>query len=343
MNGLTIDMGQQAPFSWQFEQWQRLSAQVKTDQLAHAFLFSGETGIGKRLFAFEFAQLLLCLEPSENRACGKCQNCNLGKNCQHPDLVIIESEEIGKSIKIDQIRELADFVNKTSHSGGNRVVIVNEAHELNVNSANALLKTLEEPGSDTYILLISNLPALLPATIRSRCQRIQFPMPTINQATTWLQGRLDSADVGPALRNSHGRPLLALHAAEQGVVENRQIFLTRFAEALGQPAGLQGLVALAVKIGEKEVLGYLATTSSILIKYLLTNSRPLEADSLIEDLKLRTGISGLATVSLVRRLLAFNGEIQKARRQLQGSTNPNSQLIMESLLWQWSRLVQTAV
>ena len=100
---------------------------------------------------------------------------------------------------------------------------------------------------------------------------------------------------------------------------------------------------MAVKIGEKEVLGYLATTSSILIKYLLTNSLPLGADSLIEDLKLRAGISGLATVSLVRRLLAFNGEIQKARRQLQGSTNPNSQLIMESLLWQWSRLIQPIV
>ena len=88
-------------------------------------------------------------------------------------------------------------------------------------------------------------------------------MPTINQATTWLKSRLGSADVAAALSNCHGRPLFALHEAEQGVVENRQMFLTRFAEAFGQPAELQGLVALAVKIGEKEVLGYLATTSSI--------------------------------------------------------------------------------
>lgn len=338
MNGLTIDIEQQGPFPWQLEQWQRLVSQIKTNQLAHAFLFSGEEGIGKQLFVFELARLLLCLEPSQNRTCGNCQNCDLSGNYQHPDLVIIGPEETGKPIKIDQIRELANFANKTSHSGGNKIVIINEAHKLNINSANALLKTLEEPRDDTFILLVSNLPASLPATIRSRCQRVQLPMPTNNQSSVWLQSRIPESDVTAALSNSLGRPLLALKAAEQGVVASRRLFITKFAEVLDHPESLQGLVALAVKIGEKEVLGYISSTTSILIKYLLTNSRPLEADSLIENLKLHAENSGLSRVLLVRRLLGFNAGIQESRRQLQANTNPNPQLIIESTLWQWSRL-----
>jgi len=140
-----------APLPWQLDQWSQLSRAFAAGQMAHAYLLAGSEGLGKSLFAESFARTMLCLMPTTKEvagkevrvSCGECANCQKGGAGNHPDFVQIEVEEGSKNIKIDLIRWLSDFVIRSSHSGAVKVAIIQDAHLLNGNAANALLKTLE--------------------------------------------------------------------------------------------------------------------------------------------------------------------------------------------------------
>jgi hypothetical protein len=135
----------------------------------------------------------------------------------HPDARIVAREpspstgRLRTQIIVDQIRELTGFLTRTSGAGGRRVVILERAEELNVNAANALLKSLEEPGADTHLLLVCDEPSRTLATIRSRCQARPLSPGTGEQARSWLGARLGpQADLGGLLELAGGAPLLAL-------------------------------------------------------------------------------------------------------------------------------------
>jgi DNA polymerase-3 subunit delta' len=122
-----------------------------------------------------------------------------------------KTEKIAKFIKVDQAREFVAFMEVTAQLGGYRVAIITPAHLLNVQAANALLKTLEEPGSQTLILLVTAQPLSLSATIRSRCQRLALPTPAEADALAWLSPRIRDADVARLLLGlADGAPLAAL-------------------------------------------------------------------------------------------------------------------------------------
>src|ERR1700722_10192737 len=131
-------------FPWQKSLWAFLIDRYQKDSLTHAFLFEGAKGIGKTHFARAFAELLLCQTKGLKKACGQCRSCALLKSPLHPDLSVIEAEGISQIIKIDQIRELNEYVLKTTHFKGYRVAIIVAAHHMNQAASNALLKTLEE-------------------------------------------------------------------------------------------------------------------------------------------------------------------------------------------------------
>ena len=139
------------------------------------------------------------------------------------------------------------------------------------------------------------------------------------------------------------RPLLALQYADNGLVENRQQFIVKLAEILQNQSSIQAVVKLGNNIGALQVLEYLAATSSILIRYLLTRQRPQDADEAIEVLWSVIGSSNRAAKPLALGLMDFYEEIQRARTQLMGGSNPNPQLILESLLWHWSKLSQNSL
>lgn len=329
-----------APLPWQQSQWQQLFSQYERGQLAHAYLVYGEGGLGKKLFAAEFARSMLCLDCQQGIACGECANCLLGRSSSHPDIVTIEPDEGSRDIKIEQIRQLSEFVNRTSHAGSHKVVIINQAERLNLSAANALLKTLEEPSGDTYLLLVTDQPGSLMPTIRSRCQRLMISAPDLEDAKLWLTGKVVAGDEATLLCLAHNRPLLAIEYAGEGLLESRRDFLLKLGQILQDRCSIQSVVGVAKKIGESSVLGYLATTSSILIKYLLTNQRPQDADEEIDRLWSVLTSANLPSRPTTLRLMDLYAEIQQARRQLSGSTNPNPQLIMESLLWRWSNLLR---
>jgi DNA polymerase-3 subunit delta' len=149
---------------------------------------------------------------ADAHACGVCRSCLLIAAGSHPDLARIgfELRDDGKprsEITIDQIRALSQRLSMSSQFGGLQIALIDPADRLNANAANALLKTLEEPTAASVIVLIADAPARLPATIRSRCQRIDIALPSRAQSLAWLQQQgIDGARAAGALDASLGNP-----------------------------------------------------------------------------------------------------------------------------------------
>src|SRR5450830_1319368 len=236
-----------AIYPWQQSSWQQL--QGLRERLPHAILFHGEAGTGKADFIEAFAQSLLCENvQADGFACGSCASCGWFLQGNHPDYRRVRPEALedeapaegeegadavkgakasktpSKDIKIEQIRQLADFMNISTHRQGLRVVVLYPAEALNTPASNALLKTLEEPPPGTLFLLSSNsLDRLLP-TILSRCRKFSLPMPSHEQALTWLKAQgLNDADSW--LREQGGAPLAALAQSESGGREETEQLL----------------------------------------------------------------------------------------------------------------------
>ncbi len=211
-------------YTWHKTQWDKL-LQRKTS-LPHAILLHGRAGVGKHAFAESFSQALLCKQPTvSGHTCGQCQSCAWLKEGTHPDfkLVTLEDDDgarstakkkIGKKsqISVAQIRELYEYLSLSTHQvEGYRVILISPAETLNLASANALLKMLEEPPANTLFLLVTSQPQRLLPTIISRCQAIAMPLPSESEALAWLaeQG-LSAQDAADNLAYAGGTPLSAL-------------------------------------------------------------------------------------------------------------------------------------
>jgi DNA polymerase III subunit delta' len=145
---------------------------VDTQEMTHAWVFTGPPGSGRSSAAVAFAQALLCSESG----CGSCNECRSVKAGSHPDVEIIRTE--GLSIKVEEVRELLTRVAWAPSMGGWRVVVMEDADRLTESAANALLKAIEEPGNRTvWLLCAPTLHDVLP-TIRSRCRHIQLHTPS---------------------------------------------------------------------------------------------------------------------------------------------------------------------
>ncbi len=163
-----------------------LQSCLSKGSLAHAYLFFGPKSVGKYLMAQSLAASLLCLATNEKKPCNHCQNCLQFINNIHADVDIIVKEDGKRDITIDQIRRLQHKLSLKSFLTKYKIAIIDEADNLNEESANALLKTLEEPTPQTLIILIAEHRDSLPATIISRCQQIQFNLLPSFQIENWL-------------------------------------------------------------------------------------------------------------------------------------------------------------
>jgi DNA polymerase III subunit delta' len=171
---------------WLQEAHAQLLAAKGKGRLPQALLIHEAPGTGGDTLAHHFAQLLFCREQSA--PCGKCSHCHRVDTGEHPDFISVVPELERKSgqITVDQIRAVAEQLSMSSYEGRGSCVVITPAHAMNRNAANALLKTLEEPRRDAHLLLVTSTPSLLPATVRSRCQRLIVPAPTRTAALAWL-------------------------------------------------------------------------------------------------------------------------------------------------------------
>ena len=168
-----------------------LKASLLHDRVAHAYLFHGEEGIGKKLAAILFAQTINCDTPYDDRgpdACGVCRSCLQIDARTHPDFLLIEPDRelANPQIKIEQVRQLEEQIVYRPLVSPWKVYLIDDADRLTQGAANALLKTLEEPAAHSLFLLVSSRPSALPTTVRSRCQSIRFVPPARTQVEAAL-------------------------------------------------------------------------------------------------------------------------------------------------------------
>ena len=256
---------------WQQRAYAQACAALDAGHFGHATLVVGPSLLGKRVLAERLAQRVLCMSPrADGEPCGACKSCALFASrsqfdppetrpdgspahpwghSAHPDLLFLGYEvntKTGKpraEIVIEQIRSLSEKMGLTSQLGGAQVVIVDPCDAINWNAFNALLKTLEEPQPGRYLWLLSSNPARLPATIRSRCQRLDVRLPPRAEALAWLLSRGHAAKVAnEALDAARGHPGLAdAWASGDGLALRRAV--ADDAQALGRGQAAVGEVA----------------------------------------------------------------------------------------------------
>lgn len=326
-------------YPWQQKDWARL--QALRDRPSQGLLFQGQKGIGKLALAKNYAYALLCQQPRQDgRACGVCPSCHWLELGSHPDFRLLqpesETEEIeaskkpSRQIAVDQIRALGDFLSLSAHQGGRRVVIIHPAEAMNVNAANALLKSLEEPPAGLLFILVTHKPHALLPTLLSRCLSISLAVPDTDTALRWLaaQGVKQPAD---ALAQAGFSPLQAsLSAAENG-----QELRAKLLAALRQPAAMD-VFALAEALQKTEQVQ--------VVQWLQQWCYDLNAQKLAGRLRYHPHEQE-AICRLVEPLAALNlarlqSVLQSAKKEAQHTLNPK--LFLESVLFTYCQLTQPA-
>jgi DNA polymerase-3 subunit delta' len=220
----------------------------ESQEMTHAWIFTGPPGSGRSSAAVAFAQALVCKE----NGCGKCNECLTAKSGAHPDVEILKSE--GLSIKIDEIRELLTRTAWAPSMGGWRVVVIEDADRLTESAANALLKAIEEPGLRTvWLLCAPTLHDILP-TIRSRCRHIQLHTPSNDEVSKFL---MDKHQIAPkmadfAARVSKGHIGRARHLATNEEVRNRRHAILSIPNQLNSVSSAYAAAAKLVELANAE-------------------------------------------------------------------------------------------
>ena len=221
---------------------------VENGRLGHAYLFAGPEGVGKAFTALQFFTYLSCPNAHDGEPCGHCRVCNNMKALEFPDLHllgpgILSGDEQPRTIKIQDIRELGDFINYPPIQGPYKMILINDAHLMTTEAANALLKVLEEPPSATLFILVSSLDGRLPITIRSRCTGVWFGPLEPEAISQVLQGHGINQDRAEMLgRVAGGSVRVALQLSEAEAWDFRQEVLS----LLFQGVNAQGLQRYAV-------------------------------------------------------------------------------------------------
>lgn len=252
-------------YPWNESVRRRLGARMA--KLPHAMLFVGPRGLGKTQVAQHLAQALLCDQVDANGvACGACKSCFLFAAGNHPDFTLVAPPEPGKNIAVEQIRALGELAALKPHTAKRRAMILAPADAMNVFAANSLLKLLEEPPPENYLILVSARPARLPATIRSRCTRVVFPVPAPMDALAWLAPQLpDSATAAELLNATEGAPLAALNLAEEWPARTPGLLADTTAVAAGKADPLN-IAGQWKKFGANLALGWFQRYLSGLIR-----------------------------------------------------------------------------
>ncbi|MCB1606498.1 MAG: DNA polymerase III subunit delta' [Xanthomonadales bacterium] len=227
----------------------RLHQLIEAGRMPHAICLEGPAGVGKGIVVERLIGMLLCSDLQPSGPCGSCAECLLLRAGSHPDRIqVVPDTKTGRTISVDAVRALIERISMRPQRQGAQIAVLTPADALNAASANALLKTLEEPAQDSHLVLICADPARLPVTVLSRCLRLVLNPPSADVAIDWLQRTgSDDRSLGLALELADGRPLLALGAAQGGR-------LTEWEAAIRQLAALQsgrtGIVESALSMAK---------------------------------------------------------------------------------------------
>lgn len=328
-------------YPWQISQWQHTAKLISTNRLPHAMMMLGNNGLGKTDFALALANSVLCQQPTEEHmACGNCKSCQILAAGTHPDLHCIKptppvnskSTNPVLSIKIDEVRELCNQLNQTSQYGTYRVALLEQAEYLTISAANSLLKTLEEPGQNVLILLITSRLHRLPVTIRSRCQTLRFTRPKEKLSFDWLKKEAGSQHTGEqlkqALNQAYGSPKAALRKLAE--IEHQEILAAAMTAKISGKGSLDYAAKLTKFTKLQTLEGMLGWISD------LAKVRACGPDADVINTEERSKLQALAKTVNQQRLFQFQDQINF--NIIHSSIAVNEQLLWENLLLSWDKL-----
>ena len=295
------------------------------NRLAHAYLFEGPQGVGKRLTALALARTVFC---SEGTGCGECAPCRKIDHNNHPDLQVVEPD--GKFIKIEQIRNLQRTLSFNPVESSRRICLIDQADKMNPAAANSLLKTLEEPSAETLIILISARPEALLTTVLSRCQRLPFArLPQACIESTLIEQRgYDQKDAHIIAALADGSFQMALDRDPAFYLERRIEILKRVSAL--SPASILPLMELAKELAtDKETIPETLELLQAFYRDLLLYRFNRPAESLI-NIDLQEKIRRVATKENTTSILNKLDAVNICQRNHERNVNP--QLNMEVLL-----------
>ncbi len=301
---------------------------VAAEKVAQAYLFAGPEGVGKATCAVALAAALNC-ESAPGIGCDVCTSCDKIAAGHHPDLIRLQPDKT--FIKIDQVRQLEQRLSFPPHEGRHRLVLIDGADRLNLNAANALLKSVEEPRPRTLFVLVASAPHLVAPTLVSRCQRVRFaPLETevVEQVVNLHDHGAGPEEVHAAVELSEGSAKRALR-----LLEGEQIaFIRKTVEALLHAARSQEAVKIfetAADAGrDREMIGETLDVVRVWLRDLLLCREGLDEGRVVNSDRLeelRREAEGHSLISLLRQLRA----VDEAQAALRG--NVHATLVMENL------------
>ena len=312
---------------------------ARRDKLPHALLIYGREGMGKVSFARAMAQSLLCEAQIDGIACGQCPACGWFSQGNHPDFrelipeVLADDEaeteapsdpdakekKKSREIKIEQIRDIADFMALSTHRDGFRVLLIHPAEAMNAAAANALLKTLEEPPARSVILLVTDRIGRLLATIKSRCQRVMVPAPDEKMALQWLATQ-NLSEASALLAQAGGAPLDAIAIADGEYQATRKAFV----QVLGDNNADHLAAAQTFEKNDlANIMNWLQTWVADLAMFRLTGEVRHHRDQ-------EAAIARIAKRLDLPSLFRYESQLRQARRSLNHPLN--ARLLLEQLL-----------
>jgi len=308
---LVSEAASSTPLLWQDDAWSRLLMQMDQGHLPHAIIVTGPQHAGKFRFAMAFARLLLCHAPVGGHSCGKCHGCELSISGNHGDFALLSPEGKSRVIKVDQVREVVEFVTKTANFGARKVVIVSPAEAMHRSAANALLKSLEEPSAGTHIILVCHRVQAVPATIRSRCQPVALVMPARDASLSWLdQFTPDRAGSELALDLADGQVLLAARFVNEASIDH-ELDVRRALDKLTTADG--SVTDLAALMAEQPLDDLLLQLN----RYLHRQAQSMPP--------------AVLTSKPGRQLFELMDDIIDLQRTVASGANPNRQLLIDTL------------
>ncbi len=310
-------------YPWQQQVWSTLTGRFP--QLGHGLLFYGKPGCGKEAFAQHFLSWVLCLHQQPNGPCGECSSCQWMKSDTHPNYVHISTDEDNKKqnakIKIEKIRDLLPFVQQTVE--GWRVVVIEPAEALNMASANALLKTLEEPGERMVIILLADHYLKLPATIRSRLQHFALDRLSPPQLHDYMQQHLPelTAEQLQLLGHlSNQMPLRAIELAQSDWLQQRTEFIQdwhKLVQQKNQPITLASKWNKALSFSD----------FILMFEYLLCDVICVKLQQNVKNIDL--DFAALPTYYSLENLFDLYADLQQSKRLIEQNVQGN--LILDQL------------
>jgi DNA polymerase-3 subunit delta' len=320
---------------WQQQNWAHLCDYRMQNRVPQALLITGNKGLGKQRLGNQFAFSLLCAAPQDNGlSCGHCDRCLLLNAETHPDFIQIRPDEPGKSITIGQIRSLLTRLTLKPQFDSWRVVIISPADLMNNAAANAFLKCLEEPTERTVILLITDKPAHLPATIVSRCQKLVVVRPDKETVFAWLKQQnveILQSDVISLYSLAQGSPLLALVYANDGTLTLRNDCFKAWIDIAKQRRHPVIIAEDWHKLPESPLLFWITSWIIDMIKCCY----PINADWLYNP-DLKDSLQELSQRLELKELYKLYDLILVSRQRL--NTQINKQTMFEEILIKWLEL-----